>query len=158
MGWKALRQRAKHAKGTHGRCHLLGKITKSLERRNQVAADRCAFHTTIRFPAPLCSLKYASLCAFHVSSISSTSHSSLRRENGGCVSPKAGFHCSNEQWNPVLMQGTVSVMHSMLHLHLPWIDVRYDCDGTRDLASSRPSFVGIWIYGPRSSSSARFGT
>lgn len=48
---------------------------------------------------PSYSLKYATLCAFHVSSFSSTSdwHSSLRRrENEGRVPPRAGFHCTNE--------------------------------------------------------------
>lgn len=46
------------------------------------------------------------------------------------------------QWKPVLMQGTVeSVMHSLLHLHLPWIDVRYELR-----RYEKPSFLRSLVY------------
>jgi len=94
--------------------------------------------------------KHATLSAFHVSSFSSTSHSSLHYENDAAAFPQGQvFIVLMKQWNPVLMQGTASMVHLLLHLHLPWIDVRYELRRRRNLASSRPSFTAIWIYGLR---------
>lgn len=44
-----------------------------------------------------------------------------------------------KQWNPVLMQGTTSVVHPLPHL--PWIDVRYELR-----RSKKSGFLASLVY------------